>query len=55
VAGVIGFGPPRVGTIFIAFADGTRWEKPLCQGTRAEMAKVDVAIARFNAMADAVT
>jgi hypothetical protein len=55
VAGVIGFGPPRVGTIFVAFADGTRWETPLHQGTRHQMQKVDAAIARFNAMADAVT
>jgi hypothetical protein len=55
VAAVIGFGPARVGTIFVAFADGTRWEKPLYQGTRPQMQKVDAAVARFNAMADAVS
>jgi hypothetical protein len=55
VAAVVGFGQPRVGTIFVAFADGTRWEKKLYQGTRQQMQKVDVAIARFNAMADALS
>jgi hypothetical protein len=55
VAGVVGFGPPRVGTIFVAFADGTRWKRPLYQGTRSQMQKVDAAVARFNAMVDAVT
>jgi hypothetical protein len=44
---------PRIGTIFVAFADGTRHETPLLQGSPAQMRKVDVAIARFNAMADA--
>lgn len=53
VAGFLGTSPPRVGTIFVAFADGTRHEIPLRMGTRAEMQKVDAAIARFNAMADA--
>jgi hypothetical protein len=55
VANVIGFGPARVGTIFVAFANGTRWERPLYQDSRSQMQKVDAAIARFNAMADAVT
>ncbi|HEY2574783.1 MAG TPA: hypothetical protein VGI74_00595 [Streptosporangiaceae bacterium] len=44
---------PRVGTILVAFADGTRHEMPLRQGSPAQMRKVDAAIARFNAMADA--
>lgn len=43
---------PRVGTIFVAFADGTRHEQPLYQGSPAQMRKVDAAVARFNAMAD---
>ena len=50
---VIGLNAPRVGTIFVAFEDGTRHEQPLRQGTRAQMQKVDAAVARFNAMADA--
>jgi|ERR1035437_9175087 hypothetical protein len=54
-AGVIGLNSPRVGTIFVALADGTRHEKPLRMGTRAEMHKMDAAIARFNAMADAAS
>jgi hypothetical protein len=54
-AGIIGLNSPRVGTIFVAFADGTRHERPLRMGTRPEMQKVDAAIARFNAMADAVS
>jgi hypothetical protein len=54
-AGVIGVNPPRVGTIFVAFADGTRHERPLRMGTRPEMHKVDAAVARFNAMADAAS
>ncbi len=32
---------PRVGTIFIAFADGTRHEQALRQGSMAQMRKVD--------------
>jgi hypothetical protein len=44
---------PRVGTIFVAFADGTRHEKPLLQGSRAQIQKVDEAIRLFNTMADA--
>lgn len=51
--GFLGTSTPRVGTIFVVFADGTRHEIPLRMGTRAEMQKVDAAIARFNAMADA--
>jgi hypothetical protein len=54
-AGIIGTSTPRVGTIFVAFADGTRHETPLRMGTRAELNKVNAAIARFNAMADAAT
>jgi hypothetical protein len=54
-AGIIGLNAPRVGTIFVAFADGTRHETPLRMGTRAEMHRVDAAIARFNAMADAAS
>jgi hypothetical protein len=52
-AAIIATSTPRVGTIFVAFADGTRHEAPLRMGTRAEMHEVDAAIARFNAMADA--
>ena len=52
---VIGSAAPRDGTIFVAFADGTRWEKPLRQGTRQQMRQVDAAVARFNAMADAAS
>jgi hypothetical protein len=46
---------PRVGTIFVAFANGTRHEIPLLQGSLTQMRKVDAAIARFNAMADAAS
>jgi hypothetical protein len=49
----IGLTSPRVGTIFAAFADGTRHETPLLMGSRDEMHRIDTAIARFNAMADA--
>lgn len=49
----IGLTSPRVGTIFVAFADGTRHEIPLRAGSRDEMHRIDTAIARFNAMADA--
>ena len=51
---VIGAGPPRIGTIFVAFSDGTRWERPLHQGTRLQMQKVDAEINQFNAMAELV-
>ena len=44
---------PRVGTIFVAFADGTRYETALRQGSPAQMRKVDEQIALFNRMADA--
>lgn len=50
---VLGLNSPRVGTIFVAFEDGSRHERPLRQGTPSEMHKVDVAIRRFNTMADA--
>ena len=46
---------PRVGTIFVAFADGTRHERPLLQGSPAQIRKVDAELARFNAMADAAS
>jgi hypothetical protein len=42
----------RVGTIFIAFADGTRHEQALLDGSPAQMRKVDDEVARFNAMVD---
>jgi hypothetical protein len=45
---------PRVGTIFVAFADGKRNQIALSQGSRAQMRKVDDAVARFNAMVDIV-
>ena len=54
-AGIIGTNTPRVGTIFVAMASGRRHETPLRMGTRAEMHRVDAAIARFNAMADAAS
>jgi hypothetical protein len=54
-ASVIFGGNPRVGTIFVAVADGSRHEKPLLQGTRYAMHKIDQAVARFNALADAAT
>jgi hypothetical protein len=43
---------PRVGTIFVAFADGSRHEIALRQGSPAQMRKVDDAVARFNAIVD---
>jgi hypothetical protein len=43
---------PKVGTLFVAFADGTRFESPLLQGSRAQMRKVDEEIALFNRLAD---
>jgi hypothetical protein len=43
---------PRVGNIFIAFANGSRHELPLRQGSPAQMREVDAAVARFNAMVD---
>ncbi len=43
---------PRVGTIFIAFADGKLHKRPLLQGSPGQMRNVDVEIARFNAMVD---
>ncbi len=55
VSAVVIGNAPRVGTIFVAFADGTRHEKALRQGSRAQMHKVDQAIALFNAMADTVS
>ncbi len=49
----IGLTSPRIGTIFVAFADGTRHEIPLLAGSRDMMHRIDKAIARFNVMADA--
>jgi hypothetical protein len=52
VGSVITGANPRVGTIFVAFADGTRHEQPLYQGSARKMQEVDAAIRRFNIMAD---
>ena len=46
---------PRVGTVFVAFADGTRFETKLLQGSPKQMRDVDAQIARFNTMADLAT
>jgi hypothetical protein len=52
-ASVVFGGNPRVGTIFVAVADGSRHELPLQQGTRPTMHRIDQQIAQFNALADA--
>jgi hypothetical protein len=44
---------PRTGTILISFTDGTRHEVALLAGTDEQRQSVDVAVSRFNAMADA--
>jgi hypothetical protein len=44
---------PRVGTIFVKFADGTRHETPLRLGTDERTQALNEAIARFNALANA--
>jgi Short C-terminal domain len=44
---------PRVGTIFVAFANGKLHKKALLQGSPRQMRNVDTEVARFNAMADA--
>jgi hypothetical protein len=42
------------GTLFIAFADGTRFDRPLNLRTRAELTTIKQQIVQFNAMADLV-
>jgi hypothetical protein len=44
---------PRIGTIFVAFADGTRYETPLRLGSDEQTAAIEAEVARFNAMAAA--
>jgi hypothetical protein len=44
---------PRIGTIFVRFADGTRHEVALRLGTDEQQQAIDAAVRRFNAMADA--
>lgn len=43
---------PRVGTIFVAFANGKLHKKALLQGSPRQMRNVDADVARFNTMAD---
>lgn len=43
---------PRVGTIFVAFANGKLHKRPLLQGSPRQMRNVDAEVARFNAMVD---
>lgn len=43
---------PRVGTIFVAFANGKLHKKALLQGSPRQMRNVDAEVARFNTMAD---
>ena len=50
---VLGLNSPRTGTVFVAMADDTRHVKALRAEGRAEMR--EVAISRFNAMADAAS
>ena len=46
---------PRIGTLFVAVADGTIHTEPLRQRSRAQMQAIDDEIALFNAMADIAT
>jgi hypothetical protein len=46
---------PRVGTLFVAFADGTMHKSKLLQGSPRQMQAVVDEINRFNLMADMVT
>jgi hypothetical protein len=48
VASVVFGGSPRVGTIFVAFADGTRHDRALKQASRPQMQKVDEAVRQFR-------
>jgi hypothetical protein len=43
---------PRVGTIFVAFANGKKHQIALSQGSPVQMRKVNDAVALFNAMVD---
>jgi hypothetical protein len=52
ISSVVIGNPAKVGMIFVAFADGTRHEQSLRQGSRRQMQDVDAAVALFNAMVD---
>jgi hypothetical protein len=46
------FGVRYAGTLFIAFADGSRFDRPLNVRNRAELREIEKQIARLNALAD---
>ena len=50
VTGYVG----RIGTAFVAFADGTRFESPIKMGSQAQLRAVDEQIAKFNLLVDAL-